>query len=339
MKHEEKHTHISLEHGSGGALSKELIEKVIYPFFQGRDFPELSDSSCFSLQGRAFITTDTYVVDPPFFPGGNIGSLAVFGTCNDLAVCGAEPRYLTLAFVIEEGFSIGELKKVLHSIKKAAEDAHVKILSGDTKVVPSGKGGGIYINTAGVGESIISFNLSPSRIREGDTILVSAPLGAHGITVLAARESLKIASSLSSDCASLYPLCRSLCSLGEELRFMRDATRGGAAAILNEIAESRSFGLEVVESNFPIEKKIAAAADILGLNVLEIANEGVLIAVVSENAGSKALELLHSKPLGQKACIVGRATSAYPGMVILETTVGGRRVLDLPRGLLLPRIC
>ncbi len=335
----ERNEQITLEHGSGGALSRELTEQVIYPYFKGREFPELSDAGPFSLEGKAFLTTDTYVVDPPFFPGGDIGTLAVFGTCNDLAVSGARPLFLTLGLVIEEGFLISDLKRILHSVREAAAEAGVSIVSGDTKVVPVGKGGGIYINTTGVGREIVAHPLTPTRIRDGDIILVSAPVGTHGLAILAARESLKLGSGLASDCANLFPLCQALSTLGEELRFMRDATRGGAAAVLNECAAGLSIGLDVSENGFPVEKEVAAASDLLGLNPLEIANEGVLIAVVSEKAADRALDLLHSFPPGQKASRLGRATTAHPGRVFLETAVGGKRVLDLPRGLLLPRIC
>lgn len=330
---------ITLEHGSGGALSRELTETLIYPFFQGQDYPELADASPFQIEGRAYLTTDTYVVDPPFFPGGDIGRLAVFGTCNDLAVCGARPLYLTLGLVIEEGFAIADLKRVLGSVRAAAGEAGVRIITGDTKVVPAGKGGGIFINTSGVGLADPSLTLSSSRIREGDQVLVSGPIGAHGLAILAARESLKIASGLASDCANLYPLCHALCALGEDLRFLRDATRGGVAAVLNELMRGTRNGLEVQEQSFPLNGAVAAAADLLGLNPLEIANEGVLVAVVSPGSADQALKILHSQPLGRQARRVGEVTPEHPGKVVLETAIGGRRILDLPRGLLLPRIC
>ncbi|MBN1834684.1 MAG: hydrogenase expression/formation protein HypE [Spirochaetales bacterium] len=330
---------ITLEHGSGGALSRALTEELIYPLFSGPDYPELSDASELSLEGRSFLTTDTYVVDPPEFPGGDIGTLAVHGTCNDLAVCGARPLYLSLGLVLEEGLPLELLRRVLASVRSAAEAGQVRVVTGDTKVVPAGKGGGIYINTAGIGRAISDVRLSPSRIRVGDRVLVSAPVGAHGLAVLAARERLAVGRSLRSDCAFLYPLCSSLCGLGEELRFMRDATRGGVAAVLNETVAGAALGMEVREEEIPVDPAVAAAADLLGLNPLEVANEGVLVAVVSQPAAQTALALLSRHSLGARAAVIGTVTDAHPGRVMLETVVGGRRVLDLPRGLLLPRIC
>jgi hydrogenase expression/formation protein HypE len=330
---------ISLEHGSGGALSRRLTEEVIYPYFRGEHYAELADASPFRLEGGGLLTTDTYVVDPPFFPGGDIGRLAVFGTCNDLAVCGATPLALSLGLVLEEGFPLEELRKVLASVRAAADEAGVRVITGDTKVVPAGKGGGIYLNTAGVGRAAPGLSLSPSRIREGDRVLVSAPVGAHGLAVLAARESLPVGAGLVSDCANLHPLCAGLAALGPGLRCMRDATRGGVAAILNELASASGLGLALVELDFPVDGAVAAAAGLLGLNPLEIANEGVLVAVVEGGAADRALEILRAHPLGRKARGVGAVTAANPGRVLLETSIGGRRFLDMPRGLLLPRIC
>ena len=330
---------ISLEHGSGGALSRELTERLIYPYFRGGSYAELADATPFQLDGRGFLTTDTYVVDPPFFPGGDIGRLAVFGTCNDLSVSGAVPLALSLGMVIEEGFALADLRRLLQSVKEAAEEASVRVITGDTKVVPSGKGGGIYLNTAGVGRAMPGLALSPARIRRGDRVLVSAPVGAHGLAVLAARESLQVGSALRSDCANLHPLCAALASLGRELRCMRDATRGGVAAIVNELASGSGLGMDLVEEDFPVEPVVAAAAGLLGLNPLEIANEGVMVAVVAEDAAERALDRLRAHPLGSKARCAGSVTSGHPGRVILETSIGGRRYLDMPRGLLLPRIC
>lgn len=330
---------ITLEHGSGGALSRALTEELIYPLFRSPEYPELSDASELRMEGRSFLTTDTYVVDPPEFPGGDIGTLAVYGTCNDLAVCGARPRYLTLGLVLEEGLCLELLRRVLASVREAAAAADVRVITGDTKVVPAGKGGGVYINTAGLGRAITDVPLSARRIRPGDCVLVSAPVGSHGLAVLAAREGLPVAGALRSDCALLYPLCSSLCGLGEELRFMRDATRGGVAAVLNETVGGGRHGMAVRERDVPIDRTVAAAADLLGLNPLEVANEGVLVAVTSPEAAAQALALLREHPLGTRAAAVGTITEANPGKVVLETVVGGRRILDLPRGLLLPRIC
>jgi len=299
----------------------------------------LNDASPFRLEGQGLLTTDTYVVDPPFFPGGDIGRLAVFGTCNDLAVCGATPLALSLGLVLEEGFRLEDLRRVLHSVRTAADEAGVRVITGDTKVVPAGKGGGIYLNTAGVGRADPGLSLSPSRMREGDRVLVSAPVGAHGLAVLAARESLQVGASLASDCANLHPLCARLAALGPALRCMRDATRGGVAAVVNELASGSGLGLALVEEDFPVDGTVAAAAGLLGLNPLEIANEGVLVAVVDSEAEGRALEILRAHPLGRQARCVGSVAVGHPGRVVLETSIGGRRFLDMPRGLLLPRIC
>ncbi len=330
---------IRLEHGSGGALARELTEEVIYPYFRGEAFPELADAGQFRLEGFSCLTTDTYVVDPPFFPGGDIGRLAVFGTCNDLAVSGAVPQALSLALVLEEGFPIRDLHRVLESAARACSEAGVRVITGDTKVVPAGKGGGIFVNTAGVGSIVMDHPLTPGRIAPGDRVLVSAPVGAHGLAVLAAREALPVASQLRSDCASLFPLCSALGRLGAELKVMRDATRGGLAAVLNELAAGAPCGLEVEESSIPVEPVVAAASDLLGLSPLEIANEGVLVAVVGAARAGEALELVRALPLGTSAALVGSAVAGHPGRVVLRTEVGGRRILDMPRGLLLPRIC
>ena len=331
---------IILEHGSGGALSRQLTEQLIYPVLKNEHYPELNDATAFESRGRTLITTDTYVVDPPFFPGGDIGTLGVFGTCNDLAVCAARPQYLTMGLVLEEGFPTTELRRALESVRAAAEQAEVRVISGDTKVVPSGKGGGIYMNTTGVGQALGEHILCTGNIRNGDAVLISGPVGSHGLAILAAREQLKIGSALRSDCAPLFPLCRSLYELGGELRFMRDATRGGAAAVLNEtVGGSEKYGLEIEETSVPVIGAVAAAADLLGLNPLEIANEGVLIAIVAGAAADRAVARLRAFDIGAQACRIGTVCERYPGKVILETAVGGRRILDLPRGLLLPRIC
>ncbi len=330
---------VKLEHGSGGALSRELVESIIYPCFRGSDYRELSDASKVEISGQILVTTDTYVVDPLFFPGGDIGKLAVFGTCNDLAVCGAKPRFLTLGFVLEEGLALEDLRRILQSISEAAREAKVKIVTGDTKVVPRGKGGGIFINTTGIGQGMVSDAMSPSRVQAGDAVIVSGPVGSHGTTILAVRESLSVGSRLSSDCAFLYPLCEKLYELKGELRFLRDATRGGVAAILNEIVTDQTYSIWIEEQQIPVEKNVAAAAEILGLNPLEIANEGVMIAIVAGAEAEGALARLKEHPLGREARIIGKVRETNPGRVILLTPIGGRRILDFPRGLILPRIC
>jgi hydrogenase expression/formation protein HypE len=330
---------IRLEHGSGGALSRELVERVIHPLFRGPHYAGLTDAAPIVLEGEGRITTDTYVVDPPFFPGGNIGRLAVFGTCNDLSVSGARPRFLTLALVLEEGLPLSLLRRALEEAAGAAAEAGVFVVSGDTKVVPAGKGGGLFINTTGVGELSFSPGIDAARIRPGDRVLVSGPLGAHGLAVLAAREALPVGDAVRSDCAFLHPLCERLYGLGADLRFLRDATRGGLAAVLNEAAADAALGMLVREERVPVEDTVAKAAEILGLDPLEIANEGVLVAVVCGESAGEAVRRLRADPLGLQAAEIGQVTDGPAGRVLLETRIGGRRVLPMPRGLLLPRIC
>jgi hydrogenase expression/formation protein HypE len=279
------------------------------------------------------------VVDPPFFPGGDIGRLSVIGTCNDLAVCGAKPVCVSLALVLEEGFPIADLRTVLESAAAAAREANARVVTGDTKVVPVGKGGGIFVTTAGVGRRVFPHILSPSRIHDGDSVLVSAPVGAHGLTVLAARESLPVAGSLRSDMAFLYPQVSRLFHLADSLRFLRDATRGGVAAVLNEVVHGTAWGMEVEEEAFPVTEEVRAVSSLLGLNPLEVANEGVFVAVVARAAEEDALEALHRHPLGKSARCVGYLSGTRPGIVEMTTRIGGRRRVDFPRGLLLPRIC
>ena len=330
---------VRLEHGSGGALSHQLIEELIFPRFKGRTYAELADSTVCPLSGETVVTTDSYVVDPPVFPGGDIGKLAVFGTCNDLSVAGGKPRFLTLGLILEEGLEIAVLERLLQSVRAAADAAAVEIVSGDTKVVPTGKGGGIYINTAGIATKVFPHTISRHNVREGDAIIVSGPIGSHGIAVLAAREKLSVGGRLESDLAFLYPLCEMLFDLGGELRFVRDATRGGVAAVFNEMVHGSQLGAEVIEDRVPVLSTVAAVSDILGLNPLEIANEGVLVAVVSADSADQAIARLRSHQLGRSATRVGTIAVTRPGRVVLETSVGGKRVLGFPRGLLLPRIC
>jgi hydrogenase expression/formation protein HypE len=331
--------HIRLEHGSGGVLSRELVEDVIFPRLKSVSYPSLSDATEIAGVERMCMTTDTFVVDPIFFPGGDIGKLAVYGTCNDLAVSGARPKYLSLGFVIEEGFPVIDLKRLVDSITEAAGSAGVAVVTGDTKVVPEGRGGGIYINSCGIGEKVYPSTLGAPGIKAGDAVVLSGPIGAHGMAILAMRESLPVGKNLLSDCANLFPLCSDLYDLGQDLRVMRDATRGGVAAVLNELVSELSFGILVKEPAIPVDIDVKAVSGILGLNPLEVANEGVFVAVVKATRAAQVLEMLSAHPVGKYAAVIGEVTEDYSGKVYLETTIGGRRILDLPRGLLLPRIC
>jgi hydrogenase expression/formation protein HypE len=332
---------IRLEHGSGGELSRKLVEEVIHPYVRCPASADLPDAARLDLAGPIAVTTDSYVVDPPFFPGSDIGRLAVFGTCNDLAVSGARPRALTLALVLEEGLPIAVLRRVLASVKAAAAEAGVEVVTGDTKVVGRAspeRDPGLYLNTAGVGE-IIFEPLGRSVVRPGDRLIISGPLGAHGVAVLAARENLSAAAGIRSDCALLWPLAERLFSLGPAVRFLRDATRGGLAAIANELCRGAGFGITVREAALPSDPDLTAVLDLLGLDALEVANEGVLVAVVAGDAAEAAVALLRGHPTGARAVIAGEVTASGLGRVVLETRIGGLRLVDFPRGLLLPRIC
>jgi hydrogenase expression/formation protein HypE len=315
------------------------VEQVIYPRFRGDAYTELGDASPVEPGSSLLMTTDGYVVDPPFFPGGDIGKLAVYGTCNDLAVSGAEPFSLALAMVLEEGLPVSDLRRVVDSVAEAAAETRTRVVTGDTKVVPRGRGGGVFLTTTGLGKRVFPHALTPRRIRAGDRVVVSGPVGSHGMAILAARESLPVGAGLRSDAAFLYPLCSALYGLGEDLRFLRDATRGGIAAVLNEAAGGSAWGILTHEEAFPVLEDVRSAGLILGLHPLEIANEGVVVAVVAETAVKKCLDLLRSHPLGRQAAIVGEVVSSPIATVLLETSVGGKRTLDFPRGLLLPRIC
>ncbi len=330
---------VRLEHGSGGALARELVEKIIWPRFRGPRYGELTDAALLRTSGDMLFTTDTYVVDPLFFPGADIGRLAVFGTCNDIAVCGGRAASLSLALVIEEGLPLRDLESVLDSVAAAAREAGVDVVTGDTKVVPAGRGGRLYVNCSGVGPRVFAHELAPSRMRPGDRVLVSGPLAAHGLAVLAARERLPVGAPVRSDCALLLPMCDRLFGLGENLRFARDATRGGLAAVLNEACAGLPVGMLIDEAAIPVDANVNAAAAILGLDPLEVANEGVLVAVVAPESAERARDLMRETAAGKLAAAVGVIVAERAGRVVLETRAGGRRFIDLPRGLLLPRIC
>jgi hydrogenase expression/formation protein HypE len=283
-------------------------------------------------------STDSFVVSPYFFPGGNIGKLSVCGTVNDVAMCGAEPRYLSLAFIIEEGFPMEDLKKIVSSIAETAKKAGVSIVTGDTKVVEKGKADGIYINTAGIG--FMRHNgLSPDNIKAGDAVLLSGTAGDHGAAVMLARNTDLVQGELLSDCAPLNRLASALYELGPDLRVLRDPTRGGVATTLCEFTQGRGFSIELQEKNIPVAEGVEAACDILGLDPLYCANEGKLLAVVSADAAERALEIMRSLPEGKNAAIIGQVTENHPGKLILRTRFGGSRVLAKLAGDQLPRIC
>jgi hydrogenase expression/formation protein HypE len=329
---------ITLSHGSGGKATQTLIQAVFLNAFRNPLLEPLDDGAHFTVDGASMVfTTDSYVVSPLFFPGGDIGDLAVNGTVNDLAVSGAEPLHLSAGFILEEGFPVADLKRIVESMRAAAEIAGVQIVTGDTKVVQRGKADGCYINTAGVG--VVRRTLG-GDVRPGDAVLVSGPIGEHGVTVMLARGELDIESDVTSDTAPLNDLVATLLdTCGDGVRRMRDATRGGVATILNEVATDAGVAVVVDEDAFPVRPDVRGACELLGIDPLYVACEGRMVAIVSGDVADKALAALRSHPLGAGAAIVGRIKDDPPGLVLLKTAFGGTRIVDLLVGDPLPRIC
>jgi hydrogenase expression/formation protein HypE len=331
---------ILLGHGTGGKLTAELIERVIVPAFRNPALEELDDSATLVAGGaRLAFTTDSYVVTPLHFPGGDIGELAVNGTVNDLVVGGARPLGLSLAFILEEGLPIAELRRIVESTRAAAARAGVSIVTGDTKVVGRGCADKLFINTSGVGLLPPGVDLGSRHVRPGDAILVSGTIGDHGITILACRNGLGFDGDLRSDTAPLHELTAAALAASPCIHAMRDPTRGGVAATLVEIASRRGLGVEVDERALPIGDAVRGACEILGLDPLLVANEGKLVVFVPEADADAVLAALRAHPLGRAAARIGRVTAAHPGVVVMQTAIGGRRILDLPFAEALPRIC
>jgi hydrogenase expression/formation protein HypE len=332
---------VQLGHGSGGKMSAALIRDRFLPHFGNEVLAQLGDAATLELpHGRIAVSTDTFVVSPLEFPGGNIGALAVHGTVNDLAMMGAEPRYLTAGFVLEEGLMFDVLDRVVATMARAAAEAGVLLVTGDTKVVERGRADGMYVNTTGIGIMDDVVRPGPHLARPGDAVLVSGQLGRHGMAVMAFREGLAFESTITSDTASLAPLVRLLkAAVGADLRVLRDPTRGGAASALNEIAQASKVGIALDERRLPVPTDVAAACEMLGLDPLYVANEGVLVAFVPGPLAERALAALRSHPLGAHAAKIGDVVERHPGMVVLRTGIGGTRVVDMLPGDQLPRIC
>jgi hydrogenase expression/formation protein HypE len=330
---------ILLAHGGGGVLSRNLVRDEIVSRFGAGPLQGLPDAARVPLGNNELIfTTDSYVVTPPEFPGGNIGSLAVHGTVNDIAVSGGRPRWLSLGLILEEGLPLDLLRRILDAVQTAAAACGVQVATGDTKVVAHGQCDRIYINTAGVGEPLPGFRLAPDAIRPGDAVLVSGTLGDHGMAVLAARNNIGIRSGPVSDSAPVHRLVAALAPVAPQVRFLRDPTRGGVAAVTNEIAEGRSFGVQLQEQALPFAAGTRAAAEMLGLDLLDVACEGRVLAVVAADAADAALAAWRALPEGAQAARIGAITTRS-GQVVLETLMGGHRLVDLPQGEVLPRIC
>jgi hydrogenase expression/formation protein HypE len=331
---------ITMSHGAGGKASRTLIEAVFLDAFRNPLLEPLEDAAALTLDGgRMALTTDSYVVSPLFFPGGDIGDLAVNGTVNDLSVAGAQPLYLTAGFILEEGFPVADLLRVTESMRAAAEAAGVRIVTGDTKVVQRGKADGCYINTAGVGLLGRDVALGVALARPGDAIIVSGPVGDHGITIMLARGELDIEADIKSDTAPLNGLAASLLATVPAVRAMRDATRGGVATILNEIADSAGVGVLVREDDIPVRPEVRGACELLGIDPMYVACEGRMVAVVPGPDAERAVAALRAHPLGAEAAVIGYVTDDQPGIVQLKTSFGGTRIVDLLVGDPLPRIC
>lgn len=331
---------ILLAHGSGGRLSHELIKDLFLRSFDNKFLRKLGDSAIFEKEKIHWaFTTDSYVIRPLFFPGGDIGKLAVCGTINDLAVAGATPLFLSCALIIEEGLEVSTLEKVVYSIKETAEGAGVQIITGDTKVVEHGGADGLFINTSGVGIVRIQENLSPARIEVGDRILINGTLGDHSIATLSRREEFDFQTKLESDCAPLNDLIGTVLSDSQGIRMMRDPTRGGIASILNETASGQAFGIELWEEKIPIKEEVASICEMLGFDPLYLANEGKVVLVAKQEEAEKLLSILRSHPLGKESQIVGKVVPEAKGKVYLRTRIGTRRVVDMLTGEQLPRIC
>ena len=332
---------VTLAHGGGGRLTHALIERLFLAVFRNPALEPLHDGAVLEVPaGRLAISTDSYVVSPLFFPGGDIGSLAVHGTVNDLAMCGAQPLALTAGFVLEEGLPMDDLWRIVRSMAQAAKDAGVSIVTGDTKVVDRGKGDGVFINTTGIGIVPEGVLIAPARARPGDRLLLSGRIADHGIAILSVREGLSFETTIESDSAALNGLVGSLLGvLGERVHVLRDPTRGGVASATNEIAVSAQVGLRLEERAIPLAEEVRGACEILGLDPLYVANEGKCLAIIAPEAAEQALELMRAHPLGREAALIGEVVADHPGRVMMRSRVGGMRIVDMLSGEQLPRIC
>lgn len=331
---------IVMGHGGGGTLSAELVEHVFKPAFRNEALDRMSDSAVVHVpSGRLAYSTDSFVVRPLFFPGGSIGRLAVHGTVNDLAMSGATPLHLSAGFILEEGFPMADLGRIVEDMAAAARAAGVRIVTGDTKVVERGRGDGVYINTSGIGVIGDGVDINPQRARPGDAIVLSGTLGDHGMAIMSVREGLEFETTIESDCASLHTMVAQLLAAVPEVHVLRDPTRGGLASALNEIAASAKVGMVIREEAIPVRPEVRAACELLGLDPFFVANEGKLVAIVPRDDADRALTAMRSHPLGGNAAIIGEVTDQHPGMLIGKTGIGASRVITMQIGEQLPRIC
>ncbi|MBI5216865.1 MAG: hydrogenase expression/formation protein HypE [Ignavibacteriae bacterium] len=335
-----EYKHVLLAHGGGGKLSQRLIHSFFLSQFNNELLEPLHDGAILSVEGtRLAFSTDSYVVNPIFFPGGNIGELAIYGTVNDLAMCGAKPLYLSAGFIIEEGFSMEELWQVVCSMKNAATNAGVTLVTGDTKVVERGKGDKIFINTSGIGVIENGVNINPKRAAVGDKIILSGAIGMHGIAIMSVREGLEFSSPVISDTAPLNGLVSEMLNTCNDIHVLRDPTRGGVASALNEIAGTAKVGIVINENDIPVPEGVQGACEILGLDPLYIANEGKLLAFVPPFHAERVLETMKKNTLGKESVIIGEVVTDHAGLVVMNSRIGGTRIVDMLTGEQLPRIC
>ncbi|MFZ4770508.1 MAG: hydrogenase expression/formation protein HypE [Ferruginibacter sp.] len=331
---------ITLGHGSGGLLTHRLLQSGVFSVLKNDMLDQQHDGASFELNGRVAFSTDSYVISPIFFPGGNIGDLAINGTVNDISMCGAAPKYLSLSFIIEEGFTMENFWKVLVNIKEAALKANIKIVTGDTKVVEKGKGDQIFINTSGIGLIHPKANIHHNNIKEGDVIIVSGNIASHGIAIMSLRKGLEFETTIESDTSNLNHIILSLVDrFGSDIKFLRDPTRGGVASVLNEIAELTQLEFYIDQKLIPIDEQVDGACEMLGLDPLYVANEGLFMAVVKKEIAADFLAMLRKDENGVNAAIIGNVTTEHPGKVILKSRIGGKRVVNYLTGEQLPRIC
>ena len=330
---------ILLAHGSGGKLSHDLVEKKFLPFLANPVLNKLDDSAIFEASGHLAFTTDSYVVNPIFFPGGDIGKLAVCGTVNDLAMSGATPLYLSLSAIIEEGFPLGELEQIMQSIKATTEEAEVKIITGDTKVVNRGQADKIFINTSGIGIIPPGIDIAGANAKTGDKVILSGTIGDHGIAIMSQREGLKFSISIGSDCCPLSKLVSEMLDASPIIHCLRDPTRGGLATTLNEFARQSNVGIVIEEDKVPIKEGVRAACELLGFDPIYVANEGKLVAIVEPCEAEKVLVRMRQNKYGKDAAIIGEVVNDHPRRVIMKTKLGPSRIVDMLSGELLPRIC
>ncbi len=331
---------ITLGHGSGGLLTHRLLQSGVFDIFKNDLLDQQHDGASFNLNGNIAFSTDSYVVSPIFFPGGNIGDLAINGTVNDLAMCGAAAKYLSLSFIIEEGLTMDEFWEILVSIKSAADKSNIKIITGDTKVVEKGKGDKIFINTTGIGIIHPKANIHHKNIEAGDVMIISGNIASHGIAIMSLRKGLEFETNIESDTTNLNHTIISLIEkFGSDIKFLRDPTRGGIASVLNEIAELTKLGFYLDQKLIPIDEQVDAACEMLGLDPLYVANEGVFIAIVKKEIANIFLETLQKHDAGNNAAIIGEVTKDNAGKVIMKSRIGGKRIVNFLTGEQLPRIC